>query len=218
MPSARGPIRAPGLVRLRATYHAYSRPSSITWYVQKIGYLTNSDVDDVAQDFRDWDGRHHFPPAGYCEARGTDSLLVEIRAESCDPAVTAISLKEGIADGGIIGSEIFPLLPTSTAPLMFWDTDPRRPYRGRTYLPGLTTNVYGGLTDLMSVSGAWQAALIGYGMNWVEGMYDLGFIAVLVETQRNNARLTPVLTYPIVQAAMNGEPMGTQRRRSRSGR
>lgn len=211
----RGPLRAPGLLRGRLTYHLGGRPASMTFYFTWPTTITQSTTDELADALIAWDKGGEILPSGFWLLRISSSILVESRVESLDKTSTAITIRSGLFQGGAAPSIYFRSIATTLAPLVYWRTDPERPYRGRTYVCGLA--------DINSISGSDTVYLDGLARDAITAAFAdlrvqliaLGFEQVLVEAQRGGARLDPVQVYTVTDCYMLNERMATQRRRTR---
>lgn len=206
-------------VRLLAEYESFGRAAHMVFHVD-VGHVPDAgDCQNVTEIYGLWENSGTIVPFGYFVLRSQDSFFTGSWAYSIDPASKASFLDGPFRrPGGLpfLGSSE---LPTSIAPLVYWNTSPERRHRGRTYAVGVVADATTGESDGMSVSALYQDALVTQFESLILQVAAVeSYQLVLVEYQSHGVRAPIMPTFPCVGCHMDSRPMGTQRRRSRRGR
>lgn len=191
----------------------------MTFYARFPHPPTKQDCKLLTEGIGLWESIGGIFPVGYATLRSQDSRFIDCRAWSLDIGSDAVFISGPFDREGAIPPFSSAHLPTSLAPLIYWNTDPPRPtMRGRTYMVGLTEQFNRFVGDTEYINDLYGDALVTSAEE-IKGFFaDAGAEQVLVSSQQGGRRLDPMPSYPVVSATNGDRLMGGQRRRTRHGR
>jgi hypothetical protein len=206
----------PGGVCIRGMYRSFRRSASMVFWAKYPHVPTAGECKALTEAYGLWESNGFIIPLGYALLRSADSHFVGSRAASCDPAGGGSYVDGPFDRPGFIPSGVSAHLPTTLAPLVYWEHTPEKPQPGRTYCLGLTEQMNRFTGDTEVINDLYGDALLTQ-MQELRGFFALagGAVQVGVERMRGGVRLPVWNTYPVTGAHLGDRLMGSQRRRTR---
>lgn len=180
---------------------------------------TESDLKALTDQYGLWESTGFIIPIGYATLRSQDHHFVDCRAWSLDQSSNATYISGGFDRVGAVPNFVSPMIPTALCPMIYWNTNPRKRIRGRTYCTGLTEQFTRFTGDTSVINDLYGDALVTQ-FEELAGFFSIGAGAtqVIVETRDGGLPLPTLVGYPVESATVGDRLMGVQRRRTRHGR
>jgi hypothetical protein len=206
----------PGGVQVRGEYLSFGRPASMVFHAKFERVPTADDCQSLTRAYGLWESLGGLIPTGYSTLRSNDSHFVGCRAFSVDPAGGGSFTDGPFSRDGFITEHLGRHLPTTMAPLVYWEHTPEKPQPGRTYCTGLTDVMISFTADSAVIDDLNADALLSIMNNLRAAFLEAnGAVQVGVERMRGGVLIEPWGAYPVSGCHVGDRLMGAQRRRTR---